>query len=216
MSTKRWNSYYTTYVKRYTDSFIKWSVEAFSNLPEASSVDWQFRYVINTTWSWILWTQKKKGIYLSTWWAWEYVDSPLAATTDEVVAGLANDVYVSPYTLEQVFWNIDNTSDANKPVSTATQTALNNLQALINASVEESFETINKNLMCWSKQNNYDINWRMTSVVFTSGSLTITKALNRTWDKLTSVVLSWDTPSWISLTRTNTYSWDSLINQTYS
>lgn len=134
--------------------------------------------------------------------------------------------------------NVDNTSDLNKPISTATQTALNskqntlvsgtNIKTINNQSIlgsgnltisggsaTESFETVSKNLKSWGGTLNYT-GGVLTSIVYTDGVDTITKTFNYTSGVLTSVVLSGDTPAGIDLTKTLGYTSGDLTSITYS
>ena len=120
--------YNTTNIRKYDESWLSGKVDTFANLPEASTHNWQFWYVLNTTWNWLLWTQKKKWIWVSNGVSWEYVDSPLSASIQEAQEWISNDSYISPYVLNSLYGNVDNTSDINKPISNATQTALNSKQ----------------------------------------------------------------------------------------
>ena len=81
-------------------------------------------------------------------------------------------------------------------------------------SFQESFETVSKNLKDYPSTLNYT-NGKFTSTVYTLPTGTITKTPYYTGDKLTSIVLSGDTPSGINLTKTFTYT-DTSINITYS
>lgn len=79
----------------------------------------------------------------------------------------------------------------------------------------DTFETVSKNLKAYPYTINYT--WSdVSSIVYTVPAWTITKTLNYTGDKLTSVVLSWDTPWWIDLTKTLGYTVDDLTSITYS
>jgi hypothetical protein len=191
--------------------------------------------VQNDSWSWLLWTLKRKGLYYSNGVTWEYIDSPLAATVAEWQDWILNDVYISPYVLQQLFGNVDNTSDLNKPISIDTQIALNdkvdesttitinwvtqdlstNRTWTISWWAWDTFETTSQNLKAYPFVLNYTM-WVLTSIVYTVPAWTITKTLNYTGDKLTSVVLSGSTPSWIDLTKTLSYTGDSLTGVTYS
>ena len=134
--------------------------------------------------------------------------------------------------------NVDNTSDANKPISTATQTALNTKQdALLSGtniktinsisllgsgnidisggSAEQTFETVSKNLKAYPATFNYTTG-TLTSIVYTLPVGTITKTLNYTTGTLTSIVLSGNTPSGIDLTKTLVYSGGIITSITYS
>ena len=104
--------------------------------------------------------------------------------------------------------NADNTSDADKPISTATQTALD-------LKIGEFYETTSKNLKSWDATFNYtgsDLN----TITYTDGVDTITKTFNYTGSDLTSIVLSGDTPAGIDLTKTLSYTTGSLTSIIYS
>jgi hypothetical protein len=79
-----------------------------------------------------------------------------------------------------------------------------------------TFETVSQNL----KQYPYTLSYTgevLNQVIYSlPDSKSITKTLNYTGDKLTSVVLSGDTPSGISLTKTLTYTGDQLTSVNYS
>lgn len=82
-------------------------------------------------------------------------------------------------------------------------------------SVQESFESVSKNLKAWDSTLNYT-SGVLTSIVYTQGANTITKTLNYTSGLLTSIVLSGDTPSGIELTKTLGYTSGSLTSVAYS
>jgi trimeric autotransporter adhesin len=133
--------------------------------------------------------------------------------------------------------NVDNTSDANKPISTATQTALDakqdtlvsgtNIKTIngqsvvgsgnltVTATAAETFETVSKNLKAYPAAFNYTTG-TLTSIVYTLPVGTITKTLNYTSGTLTSIVLSGDTPAGIDLTKTLGYTGDTLTSITYT
>jgi hypothetical protein len=104
--------------------------------------------------------------------------------------------------------NVDNTSDLNKPIS-------NDTQAALDLKLENSFETISKNL----KSFNYTFNYTgelLSSITYDTLDGDIIKTFNYTDDKLTSIVLSGEIPLGIYSTKTFTYSGEELINITYS
>ena len=80
---------------------------------------------------------------------------------------------------------------------------------------QEEFETVAKNLKSYPNSRSYT-GARLDSVTYTVPGGTIIKTLNYTGDKLTSVVLSGDTPSGIELTKTNTWTGDNLTGVAYS
>lgn len=104
--------------------------------------------------------------------------------------------------------NVDNTSDLNKPISTATQTVLD-------GKLNETFETVSKNLKSWNNTFNY-VSGTLSSIVYTDGVDTITKTFNYTGGVLTSIVLSGNTPAGINLTKTLGYTSGNLTLITYS
>jgi hypothetical protein len=83
------------------------------------------------------------------------------------------------------------------------------------ASYQEAFETVSKNLKSYPAAYNYAA-VKLTSVVYTTPSGTITKTLNYTGDALTSIVLSGSTPSGIALTKTLAYTSGVLTSVSYS
>jgi hypothetical protein len=104
--------------------------------------------------------------------------------------------------------NVDNTADTAKPVSTAQQTALD-------LKLEQTFETVSKNLKGYPAAFNYTTG-TLTSIVYTLPVGTITKTLNYTSGILTSIVLSGDTPANIDLTKTLGYTGSELTSIGYS
>ena len=82
-------------------------------------------------------------------------------------------------------------------------------------SVQETFETVSKNIKAWDVTLNYT-GGNLTSLVYSYGANTITKTLGYTGDLLTSVVLSGNTPSGIDLTKTLIYTGDTLTSINYS
>jgi hypothetical protein len=79
-----------------------------------------------------------------------------------------------------------------------------------------TFETVNRNLSAYPHAINY-ASGRISSIVYTlSGPTTITKTINYTGDRVTSIVLSGATPSGISLTKTITYTGDNITGVAYS
>lgn len=215
MLKKRNVNYHFTNVRKYDNTWIGGSVDVFSNLPDVALHNNSFWYVRETTWNRLLWTQKKRWLYVSTWLAWEYVEAPLASTVAEANLWTSNDTYISPYVLEQILWVVDNTSDLNKPISIATQNALNDLQAQIMSLLWDSFESVAKNIKAFDATLNYT-SWKLTSIVYDSWVTITTKTLNYTGDKLTSIVLSWDLPWGIQTTKTLSYTWDNLTSITYT
>ena len=125
LNKKKPTNYYYTNVRRYDASWLSGSVDLYADLPNILDHNQEFWYVQNDSWTRLLGTLKRKWLYYSNWVTWEYIDSPLAASLVEANAWVLNDVYISPYTLEQLLWNVNNTSDINKPISIDTQAALN-------------------------------------------------------------------------------------------
>lgn len=84
-------------------------------------------------------------------------------------------------------------------------------------SVPYSFETISKNLKAYSATISKTAGLTDTIVYDLGGGLLITKTYNRTGTLIDSIVLSGDTPSGISLTKTFTRDGNDIItNITYS
>lgn len=83
--------------------------------------------------------------------------------------------------------------------------------------IADSFETVSKNLIAWRYTINYNIDDTVDTIVYTDGfTQTITKTFNYTGDKLTSIVLSGDTPAGIDLTKTFTYTGDVITTVAYT
>lgn len=80
---------------------------------------------------------------------------------------------------------------------------------------EETFESVSKNLKNYSAALNYT-GENLTSIVYNTGSGTITKTFNYTGENLTSIVLSGATPDGISLTKTFIYTGENLTSITYN
>lgn len=80
---------------------------------------------------------------------------------------------------------------------------------------QEYFESVSKNIKSWDFSLNYTGD-KLTSIVYTDSTNTITKTLNYTADNLTSIVLSGDTPSGIDLTKTLTYTSGNLTSVAYT
>jgi hypothetical protein len=77
------------------------------------------------------------------------------------------------------------------------------------------FESVSKNLKSWNFALNYT-DGVLTSIVYTSGALSVTKTFNYTDGVLTSIVLSGDTPDGINLTKTLGYTLGTLTSVSYS
>jgi hypothetical protein len=79
-----------------------------------------------------------------------------------------------------------------------------------------TFETVSQSLGSHPHTINYS-SGQISSIVYTlPGPTTITKTINYTGDRVTSIVLSGATPSGISLTKTLTYTGDNLTGVSYS
>jgi len=81
--------------------------------------------------------------------------------------------------------------------------------------VATTFETINQNLNSYPKQLGYTLG-KLTAILYTVGSSSITKTLGYAGDTLETIVLSGDTPAGINLTKTLVYSSGDLVNVLYS
>lgn len=79
----------------------------------------------------------------------------------------------------------------------------------------EAFETVSKNLESAPYTLSYTTG-TLTSIVYTVAAGTITKTLGYTGDKLTTIILSGDTPVGIDLTKTLSYTGDDLTGIVYS
>lgn len=80
----------------------------------------------------------------------------------------------------------------------------------------ESFETVSQSLSAFPAAISYS-SGRISSIVYTlPGPTTITKTINYTGDRVTSIVLSGATPAGISLTKTITYTGDNITGIAYS
>jgi hypothetical protein len=80
---------------------------------------------------------------------------------------------------------------------------------------ERSFETVSKNVKAYPYTMNR-IGDTLENIVYDlGGGKTITKTFNRTGEKLTTIVLSGDTPSGIHLTKQFNYTGDILTSITY-
>jgi hypothetical protein len=90
------------------------------------------------------------------------------------------------------------------------------ITGLQGASWQETFETVSQSLSAYPATINYSSS-RVSTIVYTlPGPTTITKTINYTGDKVTSIVLSGATPSGISLTKTLTYTGDNVTGVAYS
>ena len=115
-------------------------VANYAALPAPSSVSLYDIYIVDnaqgTKWlpGSMGGTYYPSGAYYSDLTKWIYTESAGQASQGEVNAGTVTDKFVTPSTLNNYSgWtkskvglsDVDNTSDANKPISSATQTALN-------------------------------------------------------------------------------------------
>lgn len=128
--------------------------------------------------------------------------------------------------ISEVFVNLvngtTNSSDSyllNRANHTGEQ-AINTITGLQNAldevgNTSPSFEKVSKNLDAYPYVLSYS-NGRVSSIVYTTDTGTITKTINYTGSQLASIVLSGDTPSGIELTKTLTYTGDNLTEVIYS
>lgn len=83
-------------------------------------------------------------------------------------------------------------------------------------SFQDTFETVSKNLKGNPCVLQYTLG-ALSSIIYTVPMIgTITKTFNNTGSKLTSIVLSGDTPSGINLTKTFNYTGDTLSSISYS
>lgn len=126
-------------------------------------------------------------------------------------------------------WNVDNTSDINKPISTATQNALNiltssvstiswNVTALQNDIVTKlwnSFETVSRNLKSYPYTLTYS-GGSVSSIAYNTWAWIITKTITYSWGSVSSIVLSGSIPSGILTTKTFWYTSWQLTSVTYS
>jgi len=103
---------------------------------------------------------------------------------------------------------------AQAPVNTV-QVQTVGIQGPKGDSYQETFESVSKNIKSWAYSLNYTLGV-LTSIVYTSGLLSVTKTFNYTSGVLVSIVLSGDTPSGITLTKTLNYTTGSLTSVSYS
>ena len=94
-------------------------------------------------------------------------------------------------------------------------TKLSSSSTILSDKVGKSFETVSKNLKGWGVEYSYSGDL-LSSIVYSSGSETITKSFNYTGDVLDSIVLSGDVPNGIKLTKTFNYLGEVLDNIVYS
>lgn len=145
------------------------------------------------------------------------VSSPISVDDVLVAVNEADNSVVVSVTSEitDVSVSVDNVI---QPVSVAVTEALTEVAVTVStgaAQWTESFDTVSRNLSGLP----YDVYWNgdsISSIVFNNGSSTTTKTFNYTVDKLTSIVLSGDTPDGINLTKSLSYSGDKIQSVTYS
>lgn len=89
------------------------------------------------------------------------------------------------------------------------------LSALTVLSFGNTFETVSRNLEAGNATFTYSMG-RLTSIAYAVAAGTVTKTFNYTGPKLTSIVLSGDTPAGVDLTKTFGYTVDTLTSVTYS
>lgn len=82
--------------------------------------------------------------------------------------------------------------------------------------VSETFETISRNLKCYSYAITYDGDDVDYITYDLGGGLSVVKTFNWTDGRVTSIVLSGDTPSGIDLTKTFYYTGDSVTSIGYA
>ena len=92
----------------------------------------------------------------------------------------------------------------------------NNINYISGNTLNNSFETVSKNLKSFPYTLNYDYTDSLTSIVYQATGGDITKTLNRTGELLTSIVLSGNTPNGILLTKTLVYTGEILTGVEYS
>lgn len=97
---------------------------------------------------------------------------------------------------------VDNT-DPHNPIVSATSSSV------------ETFESVLRNLKSYQADYTYS-NGKITSVLYTIGAESITETVNYSGDTITSIVLSGDTPSGISLTKSFNYTGTNISSFTYS
>jgi hypothetical protein len=93
---------------------------------------------------------------------------------------------------------------------------LQGIQGPIGGSLGESFESTLTNLNGYNYTFTRDINGKITKKTFSLGGSSIVVTYNRTAGKLTSIVLSGDTPDGIDLTKTIAYSSGKISGASYT
>jgi hypothetical protein len=81
--------------------------------------------------------------------------------------------------------------------------------------LRETFETVSQNLKDYNSTMEYT-NGVLVRKIYTNGTRTIVKSLNYSGVRLTSIVLSGDTPYGIPVTKTLGYTGDNLTSVGYS
>jgi hypothetical protein len=81
--------------------------------------------------------------------------------------------------------------------------------------LRETFETVSQNLKDYNSTLEYS-NGKLVRKIYTNGTRAIVKTLNYSGARLTSIVLSGDTPYGIPMTKTLGYTGDNLTSVGYS
>jgi hypothetical protein len=142
-------------------------------------------------------------------------------TNAELTAALATKVDTTDSSLSDAReWIAPTIDQAEAEAGTATTrrawTAQRVRQAIAALAIGNSFETVSKSLASFPYTITYS-SGRISTIVYTlPNNSTITKTINYTGDKVTSVVLSGATPSGIQLTKTLTYTGDNITEVSYS
>jgi hypothetical protein len=146
-----------------------------------------------------------------------YLKAPIdAGSGSDVAADLAAHITgPSAHTKSQVgLGNVDNTSDLDKPISTATQSALDTLDTDISnlfSLVGDTFESVSKNIRSWNA-----VSSTTNSISYSDGVSTIVKTITKP-DAVTIVItLTGDTPAGIDLVKTITLNGANLPTWSYS
>lgn len=149
------------------------------------------------------------GLYLYTNGSWDRMASTdsLTVPTGTALPELANEgdlFYLNTNNSNEGLYVHKNSQWVNVAVSSQLVDAL-----------FPSFETVNKNLKSYNSTLGYQ-SGVLKTITYTFGANSIVKTFNYTDGKLTSVVLSGDTPSGITLTKTLTYTGSDLTGVAYS
>lgn len=83
-------------------------------------------------------------------------------------------------------------------------------------SAEETFETVLRNLKVYQPSFTYNVDGKSDTVLYNTNTGTITETVNYSGIKISSIVLSGDTPSGISLTKAFNYTGGNITSFTYS